>query len=81
MFYDYIFKVIHSDYKKSIDKLQEISLLKKYRITNEEMENDTYSNTNQLLEEKVRKNLFNALIIILSCFVFNNQEIKSIKNS
>lgn len=79
LMYDYRSKIIHGDYEKSINKLREISLLKKYEITNEELQDDTYSNINQLLEEKVRNSLFNALVIILRCFVFNNQKIKLVK--
>lgn len=78
--YDYRSKIIHGDYKRSIDKLQKLSLLPKYRITKEKIQDEIYSNINQILEQKVKDNLFHALVLILRCFVFNNQKIKSIKN-
>lgn len=81
LIYDYRSKIVHGDYKKSICKLQELSLMKKYEITQEEIQNDKYSNTNQLIEEKIRIQLFNALKLVLKYFIFKNHELKTIKKS
>lgn len=81
LIYNYRSKIIHGDYKKSLDKLKDLSLIDKYKLTNEEIQNDIYLNTNQLLEKKVRQDLFKALIVILKNFIFKNKELKYLKNN
>lgn len=81
LIYEYRSKIIHGDYKKSIYVLKDLLLIKKNEITVDEIQNDTYSNIYQLLDKRIKKEMFNALVILLRYFVFKNKKIKFIKNS
>lgn len=78
--YDYRSKIIHGEYKSAINKLHELSLLDKYKSSEEEAEYENYYSKEQILEEKIRNQLFNILKVILRCFVINNNYIKQLKN-
>lgn len=80
LIYDYRSKIVHGDYKGSIEKLQELSLIKKYEITKEDLDINEYSNFVQLLEEKIRIQLFKILTLVLKIFVFHNEQLTKIKN-
>ena len=77
--YNYRSKIIHGDYKKSIKILEELSEIEKYKVTKEELEFDIYSNKEQLIEKKVKKELYKLLTDILRLFIFHNDKIRKIK--
>lgn len=77
--YDYRSKIIHGEYKSAINKLHELSFLEKYKSTKEDIEYEDYCSKEQILEEKIRNQLFNILKIILKYFVINNDYIKQLK--
>jgi len=77
--YNYRSKIIHGDYKKSIKILEELSEFEKYKLTAKEIEFDIYSNKGQLIEEKVKEELYKLLTDILRLFIFHNSKIRKIK--
>ena len=78
--YDYRSKIIHGEYKSAIKKLHELSLLDKYKKNSFDIECEEYYSYEQIIEEKIRNQLFNILRIILKKFIIDNNYIRELKN-
>ena len=79
--YDYRSKIVHGDYKKSIEILYQLYELEPYQLSDEEMAFENYLNLGQTVEEKIKKRLFFVLKETLKLFIFKNEYLMDLKNS
>lgn len=79
LIYDYRSKIIHGDYKRTMNKLRELSNLEQYKLTKNEMQSENYLTFEQMLEDKIRKRLFYVLRLLLKLFIFKNDYIRELK--
>ncbi len=79
LIYDYRSKIIHGEYKNAMKKLQELSKLDKYMLSEIEIKNEIYLNQDQMIEEKVQQQLYLILMVAFKFFVFHNSYLKKLK--
>lgn len=81
LIYNYRSKLIHGDYKESLKKLNELAQLSTYTLTKLDEFEALYLNREQLIEEKVKKRLFDIVYVVLKKFIMDNDSLIELKYS